>query len=269
MDKTSLGDRMKSYEFRETRRTAMPRLPLVARLDGKGFSRFTQGLARPFDERLSQLMVDTTIYLVEQTQAVVGYTQSDEISLVFESTSDKHQIFLAGKLQKMTSILASMATAYFNRELAGRIPEKAGELPLFDCRAWSVPSREEAVNSLLWRQRDASKNSISMAARAHFSHSEVEGKNGKEKQDMLHSVGVNWNDFPTFFKRGSFVRSVETSRQFTSDELDALPEKHAARSNPDLVVTRSSVVAVDLPPLSQIANPVAAVFEQAEPQPIV
>ena len=82
-DKTSLGDRMKSYESLSTSRKAFKGQPLVVRLDGKSFHTFTKGLARPFDQRLSSLMVETTKALVDRFQAKVGYTQSDEITLVW------------------------------------------------------------------------------------------------------------------------------------------------------------------------------------------
>jgi len=266
MDKTALGDRMKGYEAREAKRKAMPLVPLMARLDGKGFSRFTRGLKRPFDVRLSHLMRDTTVYLVEQTQAVIGYTQSDEISLVFYSDSRKSQVYLDGRIQKLTSIMAATATAFFNRELAARIPEKAHAMPLFDCRVWSVPTKEEAVNALLWRERDATKNSISMAARAHYEHDEVLGKSGAEMQEMLHAKGVNWNDYPAFFKRGLYIRAEEVARPFSQEELDALPPKHAARTNPDLVVKRRVVRPMDSPPLGKVVNRVEVVFDGAAPE---
>jgi hypothetical protein len=81
-DKTSLGDRMKWYEKRYSH-VVMPMIPVMARIDGRSFSKFTAGLARPYDERMSRLMIDTTKFLVEQTNARCGYTQSDEITLVW------------------------------------------------------------------------------------------------------------------------------------------------------------------------------------------
>ena len=70
----------------------------------------------------------------------------------------------------MVSVVASMTTAFFNAHLAEYLPEKAGELALFDCRVWQVPTLEEAANTLLWREFDATKNSISMAARHYYPH---------------------------------------------------------------------------------------------------
>lgn len=166
-DKTSLGDRMKSYEFPSTSRKAFKGQPLVVRLDGKSFHNFTKGLKRPYDERLSKLMVATTTALVDRFQAKVGYTQSDEISLVWNIECDSSAEFpFDGRFQKMESLLASYATAFFNKKLAEFLPEKEDELPTFDARAFVVPNLMEAYHALLWRQQDATKNAISMAAQS-------------------------------------------------------------------------------------------------------
>lgn len=95
-----LGDRMKVYEMAEAGRKFMPLLPIVARLDGKGFSSFTKGLLRPYDERLSNLMVDCTKYLVSETNACCGYTQSDEITLAWYAPDYKSEIYFAGRISK-------------------------------------------------------------------------------------------------------------------------------------------------------------------------
>jgi tRNA(His) guanylyltransferase len=265
-DKTALGDRMKLYERTEAGRRFLPLLPICARIDGKRFSRFTHGLERPYDARLSTLMVDVTRFLVEETQARVGYTQSDEISLLFHSDSLGTQLFLDGRVQKMTSILASMATARFNAALPERVPEKAGQMALFDCRVWAMPTRAEAVNAFLWREQDATKNSISMAARCYYSHDALHGKNGAEMQEMLFQKGVNWNDYPGFFKRGSYVQRRVVRRPFAAEELAVLPPQHEARRNPDLVIERTEVRVVELPPLARIRNRVDVLFDGAEPE---
>jgi tRNA(His) 5'-end guanylyltransferase len=261
-----LGDRMKQYELAEAGHRLMPLLPMCARIDGKRFHRFTEGLARPYDARLSQLMVDTTRYLVEETVARIGYTQSDEISLVWHDEEPWAQSFLDRRVQKLTSILASMATAFFNAQLATRIPERAGTLALFDCRVWAVPTREEAANMLLWRELDATKNSLSMAARALYPHAQLVDRDTAELHELLFKQGINWNDYPPFFKRGSFVRRQETSRPFTADETRALPPLHAARSDPNLLVTRSAVGEVEMPPFGRVINRVGVIFEGEAPR---
>lgn len=262
-DKTAIGDRIKLYEGRTNLRL-LPSIPIVARIDGRSFSKFTQGLARPYDIRLSKLMVNTTQYLVKETNARCGYTQSDEITLVWLEDDIKQHRFFAGKLLKMTSVVASMATAFFNKHLTS-IPEKQHLMPVFDNRVFEVPSEEEAVNCFVWREMDAVRNSIQGAARTHFSHKQCLDKNGSELQEMLFQKGVNWNDYPEFFKRGTYVRKRVTSNKFTASEIDALPPKHLARTNPDLVFERSIVVAEALPPITKITNKVGVILRGEEP----
>ncbi len=259
------GDRMKMYESAEAGRKLIPLLPIVARLDGRSFSNFTRGLKRPYDRRMSGLMAATTVHLVEETNALVGYTQSDEISLLMYAPDFRGQVWFDGKIQKMVSNLASQASAFFNKHLATFIPEKADALPTFDCRVWNVPNKDEAVNAILWREQDATKNSVSMATRHYYSHLEMENQGRADMMEMLHKKGINWNDYPDFFKRGVYVRRIKTTGKFTAEELEALPPKHAARANPDLAVERHVVCQVEMPPLARVVNRVEVFFDSAEP----
>jgi tRNA(His) 5'-end guanylyltransferase len=250
--KDNLGDKLKDLEQAETSRKAMKGLPLMARLDGRGFSKFTKGLKRPYDERMSQLMIDTTKYLVENTQACVGYTQSDEITLCwyhdYESSSE---YMFDGKYQKLVSTLAAMATAYFNHSLNTYIPEKSNLLPTFDCRMWQVPTLRNVYLNFLWREQDATKNSISMAAHEYFSQAELHKKNSSEKLEMLESKSIQWADYPIFFKRGTYVQ-----RKVFEVELDEVTlSKIPADKRPSSPVFRSKVVELDLPILVTLVNP--------------
>ena len=266
MSEDNLGDRMKGYEMAEAGRMLMPGLPILIRLDGKAFHTFTKGLQRPFDKRLSDLMVDTTKFLVEQSNAVVGYTQSDEISLAIYTDDPNSEVYFGGRIQKLCSVLASMATAYFNRHLPTAIPEKADKFAYFDSRVWNVPTLVEAANVFVWRELDATKNAISMAAQHYFSHTALQGKHGSEMQEMLFSQhGVNFNDYPSFFKRGSYVRRVTKAIKFSAEEISRLPPKHAARTNPDLMIERSVVERVELPKMPSVANKVDVLFNGADP----
>ncbi len=265
MKKDDFGDRMKMYEKAFAGQRLMPLLPAVVRLDGKGFSRFTRGLKRPYDERMSLLMLAVTKRLLKETNALIGYTQSDEISLLLYSDSVKSQIYFDGRVQKIVGDLAALASLELNRLLPDAIPEKAHLLPRFDCRVWSVPTLEEAANAFLWREKDASKNSVSMAARAHYSHKELHGKSSSQMQDMLHDKGINWNDYPAFFKRGVFIRMETENRPFSADEIEKLPPKHEARRNPDLIVERQILCELDMPPFSKVTNRVAVLFDGQSP----
>jgi tRNA(His) guanylyltransferase len=261
-----LGDRMKEYEMMEAGRRALPGLPLLVRLDGKAFHTFTKGLERPFDARLQRVMDATTRHLVKECGARIGYTQSDEISLVYHHEG-KAEPFLGGRFQKLTSILAATATFVFNRQLAAELPEKAERMALFDCRAWVVPSLEEAANTFLWRELDASKNSVAMAAQARLSHADLQGLSTKQQQELLFQRhGINWNDYPARCKRGAWFHRVEVVRGFTTDELDKLPPLHAARKDPDLKVVRHDVLPLEMPPFSRVKNRVGVLFHDEAPQ---
>lgn len=261
------GDRMKIFEMAEAGRKFIPLLPIVARIDGRCFSKFTKGLDRPYDKRFSDLMIETTKYLVKETNACCGYTASDEITLSWFSNSFDCQIYFDGRISKMTSSLAASATAYFNYKLLDYLPENyRNKLPTFDTRVWNVPNIIEGANVYLWREQDNFKNSISMAARCHFSHKELMNKNGSEMQEMLFSKGINFNDFPSFFKRGTFIQRKLSLRKFSTSELEKLPEKHEARKNPDLMVERTDYVQLDMTPFNKVSNRPEVIFNGEEPK---
>jgi tRNA(His) 5'-end guanylyltransferase len=257
---------MKYLEGMEAGRRFLPLLPIVARLDGKGFSKFTNGLERPYDKRLSDLMIETVKYLVEETNAVCGYTQSDEITLAWYSGTTESQIYFDGRIQKMVSVLAAKCSVKFNRLLPSFIAEKTAAEPVFDCRVWQLPTLEEGANAFLWREFDATKNSISMAAQEFYSHGELMHKTGSEKQEMLFKKGVNWNNYPDFFKRGSYIQRRRFSSKLRAVDLESLPPKHHARLNPDLEIERTEYVRLDMPPLNKVANRVNVLFFGAQPE---
>lgn len=259
-DGTSIGDRMKAYEQPSTSRIAFKGQPLICRLDGKSFHTFTKGLKRPYDKRLSDLMVETTAALVDRFGAVAGYTQSDEITLAWYTTPDSSVDYpFSGRFQKLESLLAGFASAYFTKQLAFHLPEKEDQIPVFDCRAFVVPSLQEAYHAFLWRQQDATKNAISMAAQSMFSHKSLIGLNGKQMQErMWAEKGVNFNDYPFFFKRGTFVRRVKEERVLTAEQLEKIPEQH----RPTGPVIRSFIDKVDIW-LSKQEDPVSVLFKGA------
>ena len=261
-----LGERMKLLEKRGSASTVfLPLLPIIGRIDGKAFHTFTKGLKRPYDERLSRLMTEMTKFVVAQTGALVGYTQSDEASFLWYADSYNTQLFHGAKVQKMNSVVASLATAFFNKHLAKTIPEKSHLLAFFDCRVFQMPVQWEVCNYFLWRELDATRNSIQMSARSVYSHNQCHLKNTDDLQEMLFQKGINWNDYPAFFKRGTFVQKKKVLRKFTAFEIDKLPAKHAARTNPDLTIERMSIQELNLPPLSRIENRNEVIFEGAEP----
>jgi tRNA(His) 5'-end guanylyltransferase len=239
----------------------------MIRLDGNGFSKWTKGLKRPYDERMTNLMIDTTKFLAEKTNSVINFCQSDEISICLYTDQESTELFFNGKIQKLTSIVAAMCTAFFNKNVPKYIPEKTDTLAWFDCRVWNVPSLVEATNVFIWRELDATKNAISMVAQHHFSHKQLQNKNGKEMQEMLFTEkGINFNDFASCFKRGSYIRRVKKMTKFSFEEICNLPEKHAARFDPDLVIERNVIERVELPPMAKVINKVDVLFHGKDPE---
>lgn len=252
----TLGDRLKAYEAVTTNRKAFRGQPFVIRLDGKSFSSFTRGLERPYDPNMSELMILTTRALVSEFGALVGYTQSDEISLGFYLPADSEsQYMFDGSFQKLESLTAAYATVIFNAELSNYLPQKLGSLPVFDSRAFVVPNLQELYHAFLWRQQDATKNAISMAASAYYSHKQLHKKSGDEKQEMLFQKGVNFNDYPAFFKRGTFTQRVKRMVELTPTQLEKIPEAR----RPTGPVERSSIEAFDIW-LSKEEDPVTRLF---------
>lgn len=226
----SLGDALKAMEKVEAGRRANPRLPLIARLDGRAFHTLTRGLKRPFDPNFVQLMQETLKHLVHETHALVGYCQSDEITLCWDNSAlpedDPSEYLFGGKFQKLTSVLAGQASAYFARKLPDFLPSKEKELPHFDCRVWNVPDSRTLYLNFLWRQEDAIKNSISMAAQAHFSHKRLNGVGSEEKKRLLAEIGHPWENEPMELKYGTFARRRVVEAELSPEELARLPEKH-------------------------------------------
>lgn len=265
-----ISERMKLYENITAGQILIPNLPAMIRLDGKAFHSWTRGLRRPFDDRLQTLFDETAKFLVEASNAVIGYTQSDEITLVlWNYAKPESQIMFDGRVSKLTSVLASMATAKFNSLVPEYIPEKSASLAYFDGRVWNVPSEQEAVNCLVWRELDATRNSIQMAAQSLYSHNQLHLKNTSEMQEMLWNKGINWNDYPARFKRGGYFQRQLIERKFTPDELEKLPPMHDARKNPDLIIQRHIIRQLELPPLLRVGNRVDVIFHDAKPEVLV
>lgn len=196
MDKSSIGDRMKGY-YEDRYRISLPRRTnTIIRVDGKCFHSLTKKLKKPFDEKFIEMMTNTAVTLCEETQnCKMGYVQSDEISIWLTDYDDiKTDAWFAGNLQKMCSISAATATAAFTMNY--------GIWALFDSRVFIIPELEEVVNYFIWRQQDATRNSINMVAQSLCSHKSLQGKNINETQEMIFQAGQNWNDYPDHQKRG-------------------------------------------------------------------
>ena len=231
-----LGTRMKEFYEQVPKTRLVRRMPVAIRIDGKAFHTFTRGFRKPFDHILIKTMQETTKYLCENIQGcVLGYTQSDEITLILVDYQKlTSSAWFDYEVQKLCSISASMATMVFNRVFVKNVDEwgrltfpnwdeggtneevdvdllklndayqrAIGKGATFDARCFNIP-KEEVTNLVYWRQLDASRNSIQMVGQANFSHKELQNKSCNDIQDMLMTQkGINWNDLPTYQKRGS------------------------------------------------------------------
>ena len=245
---------MKGYE-QVSKTRLMKRTPVALRLDCKSFHTFCKGFEKPFDQIMVNSMIETTKYLCQNIQGCVfGYTQSDEITLVLVdyNTLDTDAWF-DYSVEKMCSVAASMCTLYFNRIFAricgdfikehaasAKDKENLGDVAdqvdkvlkaymrgiknggLFDARVFNVPEGE-VTNCVLWRQNDATRNSVSSLAQTYFPHKELQGKNSSQMQDMLmEKYGINWNNLSIPEKRGTAIIKNDEGDWVIDEEMPIL-----------------------------------------------
>lgn len=251
-----LGKRMKEYYEQISKTKLMRRCPVVLRIDGRAFHTFCRSFNKPFDDILVKTMQDTMKYLCENIEGcVLGYTQSDEISLLLiDYKKLDTTAWFDYEVQKLCSISASMATLAFNKffydnvefnfqEEWAKINEKITNKEIsseeaepmfdkledeyydkyyskcnkamFDSRCFNIP-KEEVTNYFYWRQLDATRNSIQMVGQANFSHKELQNKSCNDIQNMLLTEkDINWNDLITYKKRGSCC----VKKEFVQDDI--------------------------------------------------
>lgn len=226
MKKDNLGDRMKGYE-NVTNSYLIRRMPVIMRFDMCHGHTFTKGFEKPFDKIFMQAMQQTMLSLCESIQGCVfGYTQSDEITLVLVDYQNlDSSAWFDNRVQKMCSVGASMASRFFNKAFQKIVSNLIHSLEDtvtynkyyrriweadFDCRVFNVP-KEDVCNCLIWRQKDAERNSIQSLAQSLYSHKELMGVSCKELQNkMFTEKDVNWNDLEPVCKRGcSCIKNLE------------------------------------------------------------
>jgi len=199
----NLGDRMKTYE-RAARVVLPPRLPIIVRVDGKAFHTWTRDLDRPFDEGLIDVLDAAALHLCDEIQgAQLAYVQSDEVSvLVHPYKRYSSQAWFDGQLQEIVSVSAAIASATVTR-WSGRVHGEQREAH-FDSRAFVLPEAD-VCNYFIWRQQDATRNSIQMLARSLYSHRECHQKNQRDLLEMIRGAAQSWDDLPTSLRRGRCV----------------------------------------------------------------
>ena len=263
----TLGNRMKALESLSTSRNLMLGTPVYARIDGRAFHTFCRGLEKPFSKTFIETMQFVTMRLVKDFNAILGYVQSDEISLGW---IDLSKAPFDGRVQKLESVLASAAAAYFNYFIfgtdkgAGLRGRALKHIPTFDCRCFNVPTVEELANSFLWRENDAIKNSVTGMALSFFSNKEIEGKNTDDKVHMMRMKGYCfYEDTEEAFLRGTFFQRQVFQRELTAEEMSSIPEKcrPKADENGKILVTRSEIRKLNVPyRLTDIENKTGVLF---------
>lgn len=217
-----LGDRIKRYEA-VSHYTATGRTPLMIRVDGRAFHTFTRGMDRPFDQKLTDAMVNAATDVAAEMQGFkAAYIQSDEVTFcVTDYDRIESQGWFDYDLMKVVSISAALMTARFILHMG------TGKTPVFDGRAFSVPAND-LVNAFLWRAKDWERNSLQMYARANFSHKQLHGKNKQAMHDMLHGIGKNWaTDLTPQQKNGTFLIRHEDG---IAERHDILPTYDAVNA---------------------------------------
>jgi len=267
-DATALGDRMKRHEA--AARIVLPRRTYtIVRADMRAAHAYLRYAKRPFDADFMTAMDATAAGLcAEMSGAAVAFTQSDEISVLLADFGSVHsEPWFGGVAQKMASIAAGVATAAF---AVTKFALHAGcpRFPAFDARVFTIPDPVEAANYFVWRQRDCVRNSVSMAAQAHFSHKRLHGLNGGQMQELLWSEkGVNWNDYPDGAKRGRVCHRVSAEETVTYTDkrsgeertVDAMRSRWVTEAAPHFTAAPGSFLAEAIPPLPSLATPQLAV----------
>ena len=202
MNFDELDKKMRIYE-QSLDQVLVPDMYMVARLDGRSFTKLTKEVCKfeaPFDEHFRDMMVNTTKALMDcGFRIVYAFTESDEISLLF----DKDEDAFGRKVRKYNSTLAGEASAAFSLEL--------GMVATFDCRMVPLPNTERVEDYFRWRQEDANRNALNShcywmlrkeGKSVREATAELEGKGVSFKNDLLFSRGINYDNLPSWQKRG-------------------------------------------------------------------
>ena len=247
-NRDTLDDRMKRYEDVTTSRALIERLPTYARIDGRSFHTFCRVLDKPFDSVFAEVMQKTVSYLVDKTNASVGYWQSDEISLAWQ---DPSKCPFETRLFKLESVIASMATSAFiiyglETKLKDRI---LTFMPNFDCRVCQLPNMTELANMFMFRENDCVKNAITLVALSKFSHKSLQNVSGAEKiRRLKEEADIDFeNDVDEIYRRGAYFRRENYLKELSVDEIERIPvNRRKFDDDGKMRVIRSHVVRFSL-----------------------
>lgn len=234
-----IGNRIKCYEIK-SEYYLLKDEPVIIRIDGHHFSKFTSVFKKPFDHIFRTAMIETTKDLHNRFNSYSSFTQSDEITLYlpvlkYKRTNENLEHQFNGRTQKLASLASAYATVCFNRHLRKLLEDykqtidnensndkmidyvkkckyhrsllDKQDLAYFDARAFNVSSTEEVVNTFIWRARDCVKNSKETFAQAYCSHKELQNKNSEEQiQYTLENYNADWNIIEDKYKYGILIK---------------------------------------------------------------
>ena len=237
---------------------------IVVHIDGRSFSKMVKNkFEKPFSNDFINMMNKTAIYLCEQIQgAQMAYVQSDEITLILKKKNPESDVFFSGRLCKMHSIIASLASTNFNKMMLQYnitknsysntledcegtlytikdVIEFIGEQPnyQFDCKVWDVPNANEAMSWLLFRNIDCVRNSKQQTAQSYLPHKILVGKSTDEQIQLLYEKeGIEWSKFEEGKKYGRFIvkEYVECTREEKGQEITFTRSKWTIKNGMDL-----------------------------------
>lgn len=227
-----VGDRCKEAERRMLAVAAISNEDsFIIRVDGRAFHTFTRGLHKPYDEDFHKCMKQAASTVLTQLKAQFAYVQSDEISYVFTAKgTDGFTHPFNGRKDKLLTVVASLTSVAFMKALDANIflAGTSDRLPHFDARLVDVfgdeSTIEDILHSVMWRENDAMRNSIAMAAQSMFSHKELQGANVAKQVEMMATKDVIWGALPARQRRGTYLKMVTEERVLTEEERARIPE---------------------------------------------
>lgn len=218
----TLGDRMKEYERKALSLDSTRDSYVVIRLDGQAFHTWVKkaGLKKPFDIRMINAMSLTTRVLCESIQTcVIGYCQSDEISLVLKKGQNENsEPWFNNRVQKLCSITASICSVAFNKHMRISSGEQYPNA-YFDARVIFLPTLDEVVNCLIWRQNDCIKNSVLSLAQSMFNPKQLSGMKREDMKKMMLEKGVDWDQLSSVEKYGCFIHRKARKGVYNGEEF--------------------------------------------------
>lgn len=213
---------------------------IIAHIDGRSFSKMIKNkFKKPFDDTFIEAMNETAKYLCREVQGCIfAYTQSDEISLIIKKNDPEGDVFFGGRMCKMQSIIASLATSKFSQVMmVNRLKDiptcasssdvlamcignvESSPLYQFDCKVWNVENANDAMAWLLFRNIDCVRNSKQQTCQTYLPHKVLMSKNTDEQVELLkQEKNVDWNEFDDGKKYGRFIKKTTKTFNLNGDE---------------------------------------------------